>query len=722
MRWPEQRDSESTPTEKRVVPARAPALPARPPALPARLDAPAPNRAWARAALQSALDTRPSAQVSLARSSAGRAPLQPYTRFGDYELLERLGHGATATVYRARQLSLNRVVALKVMHEADLASAADLSRFSFGAQAAAELDHPNIAPIYQVGVHEGVPFYAMRLFEGGTLGHARARLRNSHVSIATLMAKIAGAVHYAHERGVLHRDLKPANVVLDEHDEPFVVDFGFAKHLDERAVTSKPSILVGTMGYMAPEQAAGASRSLTFASDIYGLGAILYELLTGEVPFQGLGLAELVERLTSAEPVRSPRTLDASIDRELEYVCLKCLEKDPLRRYRTAAELARDLTRWLHFEPISIRTDNGAARLWRWCRLHPALTTLLAGAVGVLAATAKVSVSVAHEQEQALLSEVLHANSYAAQAKAGQVLFQLRELSSPVARCASDPRIADILVHAGEPAPSGQADRLLVECGARSLFDSVTVLDREGSEHARLPHHEVRSSDEVRRSDYFVGAQRLGESGYRSVHVGRVVRAGDGGERHVSLSAPVFGSESQWLGVVSVTIDMRAFLESLHLSDSGRQMAVLAGVREREPSDPSAAEAQGVIVLLHGGLGDTQALSTANAWMKELTQLKGQGAGRDPFRFSDEPNHSLEDNPQVYPMSAFGNRWLAGFAPVGHTGYAVVVQTKYDAALEVPQRALLRLLGWSGAIFLFGACAVLTLAWTLGKRMRALRH
>jgi hypothetical protein len=278
-----------------------------------------------------------------------------------------------------------------------------------------------------------------------------------------------------------------------------------------------------------------------------------------------------------------------------------------------------------------------------------------------------------------------------------------------------------LLLHAGEPALPGHADRLMVECGARSLFDSVTVVDRAGSQQARLPHRAALAPGAVLRSDYFTGAQRLGESGYRSVHVGRVLRGGDGGERHVSLSAPVFGTESQWLGVVSVTIDMQAFLESLHLSDSGRQMAVLAGVREREPGDPSAADEQGVMVLLHGGLGDTQALSTASAWMEELTRLKDQSAGRDPFRFS-EPNHSLEDNPQVYPMSAFGKRWLAGFAPVGHTGYALVVQTKYDDALVVARRALWRLLGWSGAIFSFGACVVLALAWTLGKRMRAQRH
>ncbi|HEX6241855.1 MAG TPA: serine/threonine-protein kinase, partial [Polyangiales bacterium] len=242
--------------------------------------------AWARNALRSALSDAPKVEP---------APLRR-THFGDFELLEVLGRGATATVYRARQRSLGREVALKIMREADLGDDAEVQRFLFGARAAAELDHPNIAPIYQVGMAHGVPFVAMRLFDGGTLAQSRARLLNLPVSVVTLLAKIARAVHYAHERGVLHRDLKPANVVLDEHDEPYVVDFGFAKHLDERALTSKPSILVGTMGYMAPEQAAGA-RSLTFASDIYALGAILYELLTGKLPNDGASVAEQLERL-----------------------------------------------------------------------------------------------------------------------------------------------------------------------------------------------------------------------------------------------------------------------------------------------------------------------------------------------------------------------------------------------------------------------------------------
>ena len=663
---------------------------------------------WARAALR----------LGLGGAHPSAAPRAAAKRFGDFELLEVLGRGATATVYRARQRRLGREVALKVMREADLTNAAEVQRFQFGAQAAAELDHPNIGPIYQVGSVQGVPFVAMRLLEGGTLAQSRERLRNLPVSVVTLMAKIAHAIHYAHERGVLHRDLKPANVVLDEHDEPYVVDFGFAKHLDERALTSKPSILVGTMGYMAPEQAAGVARSLTFAADIYALGAILYELLTGEVPNQGASLAELIERLTGPERVRPPRQLAPNVDRELEWICLKCLEKDPLRRYPTAQALAQDLERWLRCEPISIGSEGGVARFLRSCRAHPARVTALSGALCVLAVTAVVGLSMVREHELAQRSRVLATNTFAAESKAGQVLFQLRELSSPLARCASDPRVAGLLAHGAER--YAHADRLLIECGANTLFDSVAVVAQDGAERARLPRREPPAAHRhLVQRDFFSGARRLGENGYRSVHVARVLRSEDHGERRVSLSAPVFGADNEWLGVVAVTVDMQAFLESLALPDNGWQMAVLAGLREAEPGDPPAATTEGVMVLLHGRLGDAQDPAATRSWLRELIE-KVRDAGRDPFRVS-EPSHSLADNPNASPITAFGRRWLAGFAPVGHTGYAVVVQTRYDVVAEDTWRTLMQLVGVSGGIFVLGTLSVLALSWRLETRRRARR-
>jgi serine/threonine-protein kinase len=660
---------------------------------------------WARAALESALAT-----------SAGTNLLDPDAPFGDYELFEPLEAGATATVYRAHQISLDRTVALKKMHGTCLGSKEGVQRFKFGAEAAAALRHPNIARIHQVGEHGGVPFIAMELLEGGDLGKALTRFVGAPVAAVKLMAKVADAVQYAHEHGVLHRDLKPANIVLDEADEPYVVDFGFAKRLDERALSSKQSILVGTMYYVSPEQVV-AARSLTFASDIYGLGAILYELLTGKPPLYDLPFTELVAHLSSPAAVPAPRTLDPSIDAELDLICSKCLEKDPRRRYASAAQLARDLKSWLACKPISIRPDGYFARFARWCRAHPTFATLIAGAACVLTATTRVALSTTRELEQALLSHVLHANADAAQARAGQVLFQLRELSAPVARCAGDVRIEGLFAKSDGPISAARADRLLVECGAKTLFDSVALVDRAGNERARLPRRtSTPAREEIVRRDYYQGARRLAESGARSIHVGRVQRSEDGdGARRLSLSTPVFDEDNQWLGIVNVTVDLSAFLEGLQLADTGRQIAVLAGVREREPGDAASVDDSGTMVLLHKQQEEAQASESESPWLKLLKRIKEEAVGRDQLGVAPR---TLEDTPQTAPVTIFKQRWLAAFAPVGHTGFGVIVQTQYENALREPLQALVRLLGWSGAVFLLGALFVLALARTLGRRAR----
>jgi serine/threonine-protein kinase len=659
--------------------------------------------AWARAALREAVDR----MGTSSRQSES-------ARFGEYELLEELGHGATAVVHCAWQSRRNRLVALKIMKHARSASETERQRFRFGAEAAAQLDHPHIARVLDVGTHNGVPFCSMTLVERGTLAAAMPRIRQSpRADAVILMAKVADAVHHAHQHGVLHRDLKPANIVLDENDQPFVVDFGFAKHLDERALSSKPSLLVGTIGYVAPEQALEPSRSLTFASDIYGLGAILYELLTGEAPFEEATAAQHLERLASADPVPSPRSIDANVDRDLSLVCLKCLEKDPLRRYRSAADFAEDLGRWLRDEPISIVPESLRAGIWRWCRNRPARATALAGTLCVLAATAAVAVAVAKEQEQILLGDVLRSNLSAAQFKADHVLLQLQALSSVLARCAADPRIVDVLQQ--PEAPSPPPDRLLAQCGANSTFDSVALVQSDGTQRARLPRRSSEPGAFAGR-DAFQGVRKLAEQQYRWIHVGRVLREDDG-ERYASLSAPVFGSDNRWLGAVCVTIKMQNLLEALRLRIDEPQLALIAGVREPEPGDPAQAREHGVMLLLDGERRDAPN-SAPDPWLKQLTRLKEQGIGDDPFRVS-EPNHSLADNPS--PMSVFGKQWLAGFAPVGHTGYAVVVVTNYDSALARIKTALLRLVGWSGAILILGASFVLGAASTLRRQKRGQR-
>ena len=278
-------------------------------------------------------------------------------RFGDYELLEELGRGGMGIVYRARQVSLNREVALKMILQGQLASPADRERFQAEAEAAARLDHPGIVPVYEVGNSEGHPYFSMKYVRGETLSHRLANGLVSPKAGADILASVARAIHYAHRQGVLHRDLKPSNILIDDEGQPHVTDFGLAKRVQEAESLTRSGAILGTPAYMAPEQAAGARGEVGPASDVFSLGTVLYQMLTGKPPFQAASPVDTILMLLEQDVV-PPRVVNPRVDRDLEMIALRCLQKPIDLRYDSAGSLADDLEAYLNNEPIAARSGR----------------------------------------------------------------------------------------------------------------------------------------------------------------------------------------------------------------------------------------------------------------------------------------------------------------------------------------------------------------------------
>jgi WD40 repeat protein/serine/threonine protein kinase len=307
---------------------------------------------------------------------AAAADLAMGQHFGDYELIEEISRGGMGVVYRARQVSLDRIVAVKLLLAGLHAGADFVQRFRTEAAAAASLRHPNIVAIHEVGFAEGQHFFAMDYVEGLTLAQHVAKGSLPVRDAARYLRTIAEAIHFAHERNVLHRDLKPSNVLIDSAtDQPRLTDFGLAKRLESETDLTVSGQVLGSPNYMSPEQAVGKRGTVGKQSDIYSLGAILYHLLTGRAPFQGETLTDVLHQVVNDDPI-SPHLLTPRVPRDLETICLKCLEKEPSRRYQTAQRLADELSRFLRDEPILARPVGRIENLWRWCRRKPALASL----------------------------------------------------------------------------------------------------------------------------------------------------------------------------------------------------------------------------------------------------------------------------------------------------------------------------------------------------------
>jgi serine/threonine protein kinase len=337
---------------------------------------------------------------------------------GNYKILEQIGCGGMGVIYRARQRHSRRIVAVKRVLSYRADSHGVLERFRREAQAVASLDHPNILPIYEVSESEdGLPFFSMKFAEKGSLRENVASLRDEPRKCVRLMAKVVRAVEYAHSRGVLHRDLKPGNILLDDRGEPLVSDFGLAKLLDANNDLTRSLTTFGTAGFIAPEQAGGTAADFTAAADVYSLGAVLFNLLAGRPPFLGSNPVSVIRKASETQAPKL-RSLAPLLDRDLETICARCLERNPKARYQSAGDLAADLERWLDGRPIIARPVSPPTRIWRWSRRNPKLVA--AATTGLLLGAAAVWLfrgELAHEQPgsgvydrylQGLLTDVTH--------------------------------------------------------------------------------------------------------------------------------------------------------------------------------------------------------------------------------------------------------------------------------------------------------------------------
>lgn len=313
--------------------------------------------------------------------------------FGDYEIQRELGRGGMGVVYRARQISLNRPVALKMIKAGLLAGDQELRRFKNEAEAVALLDHPGIVPVYEVSEHEGQQYFSMKLVEGSNLAARLQKYKEKPRDAARLVADVADAVSHAHMRGILHRDLKPANVLVDEAGHPHITDFGLAKRVEAEEEMTATGAILGTPAYMSPEQASGHRGSITTATDVYGIGSVLYALLAGRAPFRGDSAVDTLTKVKE-QPPDPPTKFNANVPRDLETIALKCLEKDPKRRYPSAQALADDVRNWLDSRPIAARRVGAAERAWLWCKRRPAIAALTAATVLAVVGGAATTIAV----------------------------------------------------------------------------------------------------------------------------------------------------------------------------------------------------------------------------------------------------------------------------------------------------------------------------------------
>jgi serine/threonine-protein kinase len=629
-------------------------------------------------------------------------------RIGDYELLDRIAQGGMGVVFKARQISVGRTVALKMILGGVLATETEVQRFAAEAEAAANLDHPNIVPIYEIGTHQGRHFYTMKFVEGGDLSAHLVEYRDP-VRAARLIAICARAVHHGHRRGVLHRDLKPANILLDCDGVPHVTDFGVAKRLEADAIApgTLTGTLLGTPAYMAPEQAAGKVRDITTAADLYSLGAILYHLVTGRPPFIAESLGEQL-RLITEQPVMRPRSIDRKIDADLETIILKCLEKDRRQRYTSAGELADDLEKFAAGEPIRAKPVGRLGRSRRWAKRHPLATLVIALLIASLVTVTAAALGVARQAEQGRLQEIITGNAYTARAVAGMVQRQVDVFARAVTESAADPQFRAV-VALPDPLPLREhVRRMLAEHNrpgtpwrtspnAREPFTSFFFVDANGVMRAHAPLQQQAGEDFSQRDYFLVARQRRDGTPYLS----RMYKAITDGKFKVAVAVPIRENDTL-LGVLVASIAIDSQFGELELDDDVRKVALVC------PLDPGrtasdAGERRELGFLRHPLHADQKSAAVVDS--PALNDFAARGEPASDSNYFDRP---------------FNDRFLASFARVPQTHLIVVVQQRYADAVRSGIEPARRIVLWGGAALALAALVIAAAsAVAIGRRRAA---
>jgi len=644
----------------------------------------------------------PVAAADLTRdyAPAGEAR-RPGERFGEYELLGApIGEGGMGVVYRARLAGTGLVVALKQIRDAGAGRA---ERFREEIETAAGLRHPNIVPVYHVGEHAGRPFFTMALVEGGGLDRHLARFRGDPAAAAALVAKVARAVHHAHQRRVLHRDLKPSNILLDEAGEPHVADFGLAARLTDAGATVEAVPAAGSLPWMAPEAVRGEA-TLTTAADVWALGVILYELLAGARPFVGADARAVRQDILDADPL-PPRTVNPAVPRDLDAVCRRCLEKDPDKRYESASAVALELDRWRRDEPVRARRPGRGERVARWSRRNPGVAAGALLLAGLLVVATAVAVSLAREQDAATRRVVCEDNEHAAELAAGAFLRRIDQHRTAVLDAASQPALTQACA-AGDMAAATRFLRARVEAPADpgvTAVASMYVLDDAGTLRAVWPETSPIVGENFSHRDYYRGAKaRDAAAGRGRVHLSKVFKAKNDGLDKLAVAVAFRPAAGRPAWVLAAAIPTDPTL-GLGVRDDRRHKVVLLAPRDPEPgADPGDAARYFVVVHPDYARGEASVPFPADG-LRKIDAPDGR------VRFA--PDDDYRD--PVHPDGA-AERWLAGFAPVEGTDLVVLVQQTHADAVGQTRSFFRRFFMWTG-----GAVAAGPLAVGLGRLLRA---